>query len=90
MQILEQNIKNAIARRNGTRTFHKPCVDMILDIDRLNFPDSAKVTSMMTIFNRKLAYSAQISQTAHGSFSNPEIILSSLNLSKTGNAPHRG
>lgn len=81
--------KNAIAGRNGSRKHPSTIRGYDFKYDGL-IPDSAKVTSIIVQYSyRKLAYSAQISQTAHGSFSNPEIILSSLNLSKTGNAPPR-
>lgn len=81
--------KNAIAGRNGSRKHPSTIRGYDFKYEGL-IPDSAKVTSIIVQYSyRKLAYSAQISQTAHGSFSNPEIILSSLNLSKTGNAPPR-
>lgn len=81
--------KNAIAGRNGSRKHPSTIRGYDFKYEGL-IPDSARVTNIIVQYSyRKLAYSAQISQTAHGSFSNPEIRLSSLNLAKTGNAPPR-
>lgn len=81
--------KDAIAGRNGSRKHPSTIRGYDFKYDGL-IPDSAKVTQIIVQYSyRKLAYSAYISQTAHGSFSNPEIRLSSLNLVTTGNAPPR-